>query len=189
MKNIKEEIEDLKANCNRLHKSIEHLEEAINDNTSIASKYEGKYFKRPMEEGDCYYYFHKMMERGNKGIGNMFCLTEYNCIFKKDAEIWSLDELVEISRKEYTTHLKELINYVNDFHKVVNPTTIIDWLQSLPEPYRSQAIHHAYHGCNTIRLNDSCNNMGTALVNAFCWKDTMEGYEYWHKYYYDYITE
>lgn len=52
--------------------------------------------------------------------------------------------------------------------------TNLEWLQELPEPYRSQAIK------NCKRLDgDTGFSVVDALAGAFNWDDSPQGHEYW----------
>lgn len=58
--------------------------------------------------------------------------------------------------------------------------TIREWLEGLPEPYRTQAMN------NTIRVGkrslDSisiCNSLYWVIQEAFVWQDSPEGGKYW----------
>ncbi len=53
--------------------------------------------------------------------------------------------------------------------------TILEHLEELPEPYRSQAIINA--------LNKEVENQQDALWVAFTWHKTPEGYDYWKTFY------
>lgn len=51
--------------------------------------------------------------------------------------------------------------------------TIKEWLQELPEPYRTEALKN----CDTPDLNTDC--LTSALVSAFSFIRTKQGYNYW----------
>lgn len=51
---------------------------------------------------------------------------------------------------------------------------ISEWLEELPEPARSQAIHN--FGDDDDEVVDSLEN---AIYEAFYWNETPEGLEYW----------
>lgn len=64
-----------------------------------------------------------------------------------------------------------------------NTKTVREWLETLPEPYRTQAIE------NTRTLNgeageDIFNALDTeassALHGAFVWSDSHQGFKYWN---------
>ena len=61
-----------------------------------------------------------------------------------------------------------------------NEKTVLEWLEMLPEPYRSQAIENTKkdepHSCHEPR-----DTLSDAIGAAFCWEDTVEGDLYWHK--------
>lgn len=62
------------------------------------------------------------------------------------------------------------------------PTTIKGWLQTLPEPARSQAIANAEKVYVNGNLDEvEASSIGTALLSAFKWKTSPEGTEYWSK--------
>jgi tryptophanase len=54
--------------------------------------------------------------------------------------------------------------------------TILEWLQELPEPYRSEAIENV---SKTKRIEKrKC--LEDALLSAFPWEETKQGGEYWN---------
>ena len=56
--------------------------------------------------------------------------------------------------------------------------TIKQWLQELPEPYRTEALDN-YND----RYNPVVENIFKALNYGFSWSATTQGYEYWLKIY------
>lgn len=52
------------------------------------------------------------------------------------------------------------------------PTTVRGWLETLPEPYRSQAIE------NCEWLDRECHSQRQA-IHAFVWKDSPQHEEHW----------
>jgi len=59
------------------------------------------------------------------------------------------------------------------------PRTAIEWLEDLPEPYRSQALANAKKLDTSYFPNMIANDLATAL-DAFYWDRTPEGESYWH---------
>ena len=59
--------------------------------------------------------------------------------------------------------------------------TIREWLESLPEPYRSQALENMdnYRRPYAPEAHSSHGNLEEALMAAFLWYDTPQGREYW----------
>lgn len=57
--------------------------------------------------------------------------------------------------------------------------TIRDWLEELPEPYKTQAIDNAPE--NNLKCQDD--SLHEALAGAFFWSYTKEGYDYWDNLY------
>jgi hypothetical protein len=53
------------------------------------------------------------------------------------------------------------------------PTTVRGWLETLPEPYRSQAIE------NCTWPDDECDSQRHAIVIAFVWDGSPQGDEHW----------
>jgi hypothetical protein len=58
--------------------------------------------------------------------------------------------------------------------------TITQWLQTLPEPYRSQALNQP----EALRFREyphsqECDSLNEAINNAFLWKGTEQGQDYW----------
>jgi hypothetical protein len=62
--------------------------------------------------------------------------------------------------------------------------TIKEWINYLPEPYRSQALKYEH-----ISWRSKVASMYTALFVAFSWDRSEEGFEYWDevadRYYFD----
>lgn len=56
--------------------------------------------------------------------------------------------------------------------------TIKEWINELPEPYRSQALKY-----ETIYWNSKSMTKKSALTVAFLWDDTNESFDYWEKLY------
>ena len=54
--------------------------------------------------------------------------------------------------------------------------TIQDFLQQLPEPHRSQALKNSEF---SDTLQNECDSLVDALMDAFIWDSTIEGYIYW----------
>jgi hypothetical protein len=54
---------------------------------------------------------------------------------------------------------------------------ISEWLNELPEPYRTQAI------ANQEWQDYEVNRLSGAIANAFSWHDSPQGHEYWHELY------
>ena len=57
--------------------------------------------------------------------------------------------------------------------------TIEEWLDQLPEPYRSQAINSSIKET----LNLRCDTARAALSGAFVWADSKEGRHYWKEFF------
>jgi hypothetical protein len=53
--------------------------------------------------------------------------------------------------------------------------TILEWLQELPEPYRSEAIENVIKAKRTQKRD----SLEDALLSAFPWEKTKQGWEYW----------
>jgi hypothetical protein len=51
------------------------------------------------------------------------------------------------------------------------------WFEELPEPYKSQAIQ------NSRNLDLTIDTIGAALLCAFMWSTSEQGYSYWQKLY------
>lgn len=60
--------------------------------------------------------------------------------------------------------------------------TIKEWLEELPEPYRTQALelYDTYWGDKDVPKTVS---LPEALRGAFVWGNTTQGYEYWSSLY------
>jgi len=54
--------------------------------------------------------------------------------------------------------------------------TLEQWLNELEEPHKSKALKNCYlHG----KANDFSRTLDAALVAAFIWNKTPEGFRYW----------
>lgn len=53
--------------------------------------------------------------------------------------------------------------------------TIKEWLEELPEPYRSQALKNVHKHLLTAKDE----SLSEALNGAFTWKNTPQGHDYW----------
>jgi hypothetical protein len=58
--------------------------------------------------------------------------------------------------------------------------TIRGWLETLPEPYRTQAIENATRD-GSISFRTKERSLSDALCEAFVWSDTPQGREHWKK--------
>ena len=56
---------------------------------------------------------------------------------------------------------------------------IENWLEYLPEPYRSKAFYNRIH--SNPWNNTEAVSLRTAVVKGFFWSSTIEGYDYWNK--------
>lgn len=54
--------------------------------------------------------------------------------------------------------------------------TVEHWLNTLPEPYRTQALNNV----DTIWLYSNAYDVSDALMKAFVWSDSTEGFHYWN---------
>lgn len=54
--------------------------------------------------------------------------------------------------------------------------TVEQWLNTLPEPYRTQALNNV----NTERLCSNAYDVSEAIMKAFFWYDSTEGFHYWN---------
>lgn len=57
--------------------------------------------------------------------------------------------------------------------------TIKQWLETLPEPYRTRALENIYLG----KTEHICNCIEDALISAFSWENSKQGLAYWQKIY------
>lgn len=55
--------------------------------------------------------------------------------------------------------------------------TIKEWLEELPEPYRSKALGY----CDNPTLYSLSHSLEGTLLRAFTWDDTAEGPKYWER--------
>jgi len=56
------------------------------------------------------------------------------------------------------------------------PTTIAGWLNTLPEPYRTQAFDNVNEENTSIEVD----NAAIALHTAFAWSRSPQGFDYWY---------
>lgn len=56
--------------------------------------------------------------------------------------------------------------------------TIKEWLETLPEPYRTEAIENATNE-GSIRFRTKHKSLSEALGSAFTWYFTLQGHDYW----------
>ena len=57
--------------------------------------------------------------------------------------------------------------------------TIKEWLETLPEPYRSEALSNS----DSEQLIKEIESVSLAIRGAFIWKDSKEGQGYWEQVY------
>lgn len=58
--------------------------------------------------------------------------------------------------------------------------TIREWLNELPELYRSRAIKNAENDPEPSLEEEAAESIvGGAVAGAFVWRDTPEGHEFW----------
>jgi NTP pyrophosphatase (non-canonical NTP hydrolase) len=58
---------------------------------------------------------------------------------------------------------------------MVNPKTIIDWINLLSSPHKELALKYT----NFSDFNVPADNMLSALGSAFNWSSTLQGFDYW----------
>lgn len=56
---------------------------------------------------------------------------------------------------------------------------IKEWLEELPEPYRTEALD-IYHTQWSDADIPSTESLSEALIGAFVWEMTPQGYDYWN---------
>ncbi len=64
--------------------------------------------------------------------------------------------------------------------------TVSEYLETFPEPYRTQAINNFNGNRNDtfwIGKNKECANVKEALGSAFSWNYSKEGDDYWSNFY------
>lgn len=55
--------------------------------------------------------------------------------------------------------------------------TIKEWLETLPEPYREQALNNSKE--MNITLNSKVERLTSAISFSFIWSNSPEGFDYW----------
>lgn len=63
--------------------------------------------------------------------------------------------------------------------KLTTLKTIKEWLETLPEPYRGQALAN----CLPAMGHDVTESLEESLFAGFAWSESPEGYSYWEKVY------
>ncbi len=53
--------------------------------------------------------------------------------------------------------------------------TMLEWLNELPEPYKTKAINNTHKRLQQMQIL----NMKHAIGSAFMWANTDERYDYW----------
>jgi hypothetical protein len=61
------------------------------------------------------------------------------------------------------------------------PTTILGWLETLPEPVRAKALANLLPN----HANMERDKLSWAIHGAFVWHETREGHDYWREQYRD----
>lgn len=63
--------------------------------------------------------------------------------------------------------------------------TRLEYLQTLPEPYRTQAIENAekLNDDPSKMLNEQSSNVRSALIHSFVWGKSEQGHAYWSIFY------
>ena len=70
------------------------------------------------------------------------------------------------------------------------PGTAGYWLDKMDEPERSQAlVSMQIPECVVLNLQDEEDSISDAIINAFVWKNTAQGEDYWSKLYDKYCRE
>lgn len=54
---------------------------------------------------------------------------------------------------------------------------IKQWLEELPEPYRTQALENIHY----YDLERKCPNLPTAVFLPFDWSSSKQGFDYWNE--------
>ena len=57
--------------------------------------------------------------------------------------------------------------------------TIKEWLETLPEPIRTEALENAYNSA----IGYLRHSLSSALSDAFWWADSIQGSDYWEDIY------
>lgn len=52
--------------------------------------------------------------------------------------------------------------------------TTMEWLEQLPEPFKSKALHNASDSLDVLQPS-----LSAAIYNGFDWKQSPEGFAYW----------
>ena len=62
-----------------------------------------------------------------------------------------------------------------------NMKTIREWLEELPEPYRTQAIYNVIHDDDPVDLDSEffTDNVAEVICSTFVWSGTEQGIDYW----------
>lgn len=57
------------------------------------------------------------------------------------------------------------------------PTTVIGWLLTLPQPYRTLAIRNLFE----CRADNPCQSLSQAIGDGFGWADSPERWDFWQR--------
>jgi len=62
--------------------------------------------------------------------------------------------------------------------------TIREWFETLPEPYRSQALENIDENFEYYKFyNDKCENVKSAVFHGFQWMKSPQDFHYWSKFF------
>lgn len=107
---------------------------------------------------------------------------------KSDADRWHrvADLAKEQSNARITELEKELADLRSQYEDVLAPKAVTgktarEWLEELPEPYRSQAIANAENPECELDSEDIASSLFRGLGFAFKWNKTPEGDSYWRE--------
>lgn len=100
-----------------------------------------------------------------------------NYILTKNARIAELEQAL---RAVGGSRLKEIDDELEEVEQP-KPRTAIEWLEDLPEPYRSQALANAKNRNIRYQPNEKAGSLTAALIFAFHYSMAPEGWEYWEE--------
>ena len=75
----------------------------------------------------------------------------------------------------------------NKLFSKITMKTIRQWLEELPEPYKSVALRNAEDDVSRA-IDDNVEHMSVALSRGFIWRESPEGSAFWRSVFYHYLT-
>ncbi len=91
-----------------------------------------------------------------------------------ESESEACSEAAAMIRDASICGIYEMMEVKKDYEFGIDSTTF--YLEQLPEPYRTKALRN--YSKKRSLSKPTC--LASALTRAFVWRDTEEGFEFWH---------